>query len=86
MSAELTFPIFKNKRVCCFFVKANRYLLEKYKNKFIHLNSDQMKILILKDLWKAEYLADLVLENNIPNSIRFFEENTMLKFFLRFGN
>jgi hypothetical protein len=66
------------------FVKANRYVLLKYKKDFQNLNVN-LKIQKLKDFWFYEYNAVLVDKNNKFYKIEFDSKVSLLLFTIKWG-
>jgi len=66
------------------FIKANRYILSKYKNEFENLNFN-LKIQKLKSFWFYEYDAVLVENNNAFYEITFNSKVNLLLFTIRWS-
>jgi len=69
--------IFVDNKINSSFVKANSFLIEKYK-KDINLESD--KHTLLKQLWMTEYRAQL-----LDNEITFNSDRDLTVFLLKWG-
>jgi hypothetical protein len=69
--------IFVDNKINSSFVKANSFLIEKYK-KDINLESD--KHTLLKQLWMSEYRAQL-----LDNEITFNSDRDLTVFLLKWG-
>jgi hypothetical protein len=72
------------------FIKANSFLLTKFKDRFDKSISDFEKFDILKSLWIQEFKAYLIEEitsenKTIISKIQFYEEETMTMFLLRWS-
>lgn len=66
------------------FIKANRYILSKYKNDFENLNFN-LKIQKLKNSWFNEFDAILVENNNTFYEITFNSKVNLLLFTIKWG-
>jgi hypothetical protein len=78
--------VIKDKKVNSMFVKANSFVLKKHSSKFNNHTSQDLKIKILKQLWKDELSADLVFDGCTPVEIYFSNKSHMLLFELNFGS
>ena len=78
-------PIFAGNKISEFFIRANRYILNKHKDKFVSSTHYDKKLEILIDLWAKEFSAELSLMERTPASIKFSNNNSMILFFLKFG-
>lgn len=86
MDDALLIPLIKNNKINSTFVKANSYILKKYKSEFNEIVSFELKIELLKKFWEDEFAADLIIENITPTAIRFSNKSRMLLFSLNFGD
>jgi hypothetical protein len=78
-------PIFAGNKISEFFIRANRYILNKHKDKFVSSIHYDKKLEILIDLWAKEFSAELSLTGRTPESITFSSKSSMTLFFLKFG-
>ena len=72
------------------FIKANSYIVTKFKEKFDSLVTDSEKLCLLKELWMQEFKARFIEENCCKNNIQvskiqFNDQETMTMFLLKWG-
>jgi hypothetical protein len=66
------------------FVRANGFLIEKYKNLFVNQSTHTNKN-ILKELWLSEFKAQLIAVDQIWKDIEFNSDHEKMMFLLRWG-
>ena len=78
----------ENSQINPVFIKANSFILNKFKNQFEKIDTESKKIEKLKELWKTEF--DAILEedcdsykNKFLSRIYFLNEEAMTLFLLR---
>ena len=81
----LIISIFVDNKISESFIRANRYILNKHKDKFASINCNDKKLEILVDLWTKEFSAELSIIERTPTSIKFSNNSAMTLFFLKFG-
>lgn len=74
----------KDGKIRGFFIRSNRYLLEKYRIKFQDINDHRAKLQILESLWRDEFHTVLIIHNDAPIFLDFLDSRAMTVFFLRF--
>lgn len=67
------------------FIRANFFLLTKFKDYFYGLSTDSEKIKKLKELWMQEFSAELIDSNSFVSDISFKNKEQMMIFLLRWS-
>lgn len=67
------------------FVKANAEIIKTYSEKFNQLSTVDLKIQLLENLWKEQYNAVLIKEDNAWSSISFLNDRSKTLFQLKWS-
>jgi hypothetical protein len=81
---EYTVDIITNKSIDPMFIKANEFLIDQNKDKFVGLDIVSKKELI-ETLWQKHYGGELIKESNYWNKIKFIDNKSMVMFQLRWS-
>jgi hypothetical protein len=71
-------------KVSNLFIKANNFILSKYSDKFTE-KSIGLKTQLLKEIWRAEYKAELVFKEQTPYNLFFENKKDYTMFLLRWS-
>ena len=64
---QFSIPITINNKINPLIVKANNFLISKYKDRIKSSNTSQDKSLLLEQLWSKEFHASISITNNSNN-------------------
>jgi hypothetical protein len=84
-SLDTILPVVEQNKINDAFVKANLIVLQKHKTVFSACTGDSEKFSFLKKLWVEEFQAELIIEQNKVEAVKFQDSFSKTLFMLKYS-